>query len=243
MSDSTPPPPPGQPPVPPPSGYPPPPYGSEKPPTQPPPYGAPPAYAGGPGGGYPISFQFASPGKIARWRPLVHWLLVIPHFIVLYVLQLVSFVLVVVAWFAGVFAGRIPEGIQGLIVATLRYSARVSTYMFFMREEYPPFNLDTDFADPGTDPRTRFDVVPAIEGRNRLTIFFRGLLIIPHYIVLVFLAIAFYVVYFIGWFAVIFTGRWPAGLESFMVGFIRWTSRFSAYYFLLTDDYPPFGFE
>lgn len=225
MSDSAPPPPP--------------PYGGQ-PPTNPPPYGAPPVH---PAGGYPVSFQFASPGKIARWRPLVHWLLVIPHFFVLYVLSLVALVLVIVAWFAGVFAGKIPEGIQGLIVATLRYSARVQTYMFFMREEYPPFNFDTDFADPGTDPRTRFDVVPAIEGRSRLTIFFRGLLVIPHTIVYFFLFIAFYVVIFIGWFAVIILGRWPAGLESFMVGFIRWTARYNAYYYLLTDDFPPFGFE
>lgn len=239
MSDSAPPPPPPghQPPV---AGYQPP--GGYQPPTQPPPYGAPPIGSAVPGG-YPVSFQFASPAKIARWRPLVHWLLAIPHFIVLYVLQIVASVLVFVAWFTGVFAGKVPEGLQGLVIAMLRYSARVQTYLFFMREEYPPFSFDTDFADPGTDPRTRFDVVPAIEGRNRVTIFFRLLLVIPHMIVLFFLAIALYVVGIIGWFAVIILGRWPSGLESFLVGFIRWTSRVNAYYFLLTDDFPPFGFE
>lgn len=193
--------------------------------------------------GYPVSFTFNSPGKIARWRPLVHWLLAIPHFILLYVLSIVAFVLIVVAWFAGVFAGKVPAGVQGLLVATIRYSFRVQTYLLFLREEYPPFALDTEFSDPGTDPRTRFDVVPAIEGRSRLTIFFRGLMIIPHYIELIFLLIAFYVVIVIGWFAVIILGRWPAGLESFVVGFIRWNARFSAYFYLLTDDYPPFGFE
>jgi hypothetical protein len=196
-----------------------------------------------PPGNYPVAFAFDSPGKIARWRPLVHWLLVIPHFIVLYLLSIVATVLVIVAWFAGVITGRIPEGVQGLIVANLRYSERVMTYAFFLREEYPPFNFDTDFNDPGTDPRTRFDVVPAIENRSRLTIFFRGLLLIPHTIVAFFLFIAVYVVYFIGWFAVIIVGHWPAGLESFMVGFIRWTARYNAYAYLLTDDFPPFGFE
>lgn len=224
------------------SAPPPPPYGSQQPPTQPPPYGAPPSYAGAPGG-YPVSFQFASPGKIARWRPLVHWLLVIPHFFVLYVLSLVAAVLTVVAWFAGVFAGKVPEGLQGLIVASLRYSVRVQTYMLFLRGEYPPFNWDTDFADPGTDPRTRFDVVPAIEGRSRLSIFFRYFLLIPHAIVSFFLFIAVYVVSLIGFFAVIILGRWPAGLESFLVGYIRWTARFSAFAYLLTDEFPPFGFE
>jgi hypothetical protein len=242
MSDHAPPPPPGQPPVPPAYGSAPPPPYSGPPPTQPPPYGAPPAYAGGPTG-YPVSFQFASPGKIARWRPLVHWLLAIPHYFVLYILQIVASVLVFIAWFAGVFAGKIPEGLQGLVVAYLRYSVRAQTYIFVMREEYPPFAFDTEFADPGTDPRTRFDVVPAIEGRSRLTIFFRGLLLIPHMIMAFFLFIAVYVVYFIGWFAVIIVGHWPTGLESFMVGFIRWSARFNAYAFLLTDEFPPFGLD
>lgn len=216
-----------------------------QPPAGPPPSGWSPKAHNSPipPGSYPIGFAFSSPGKIARWRPLVHWLLVIPHFIVLYILNLVAGVLVIVAWFAGVFAGKIPEGIQGLIIANLRYSERVMTYALFLREEYPPFNFDTDFNDPGTDPRTRFDVVPAIEGRSRISIFFRGLLLIPHYIVFFFLMIAVYVVAIIGWFAVIILGRWPAGLESFMLGFIRWTSRFNAYAYLLTDEYPPFGFE
>ena len=235
MSDSTPPPPPGYQPPPPPGYQPPPPPGH-----QPPPYGAAPS---NPAGGYPVSFQFASPGKIARWRPLVHWLLVIPHFIVLYILNIVASVLVFVAWIVGVITGRVPEGLQGLVIASLRYTARTYTYMFFLREEYPPFAWDTSFADPGTDPRTRLDVVPAIENRSRLSIFFRGLLLIPHMIVLFFLAIALYVVYFIGWFAMIIMGRWPAGLESFMIGFLRWTTRFSAYANLITDDFPPFGFE
>jgi hypothetical protein len=143
-----------------------------------------------PPGNYPVAVAFSSPGRIARWRPLVHWLLAIPHFFVLYILNIVAGVLVFVAWILGVVTGRIPEGVQGLVVAYHRYAVRVQTYVLFLREEYPPFAFDTDFTDPGTDPRTRFDVVPAIEGRNRLTIFFRGLLIIPHAIVLFFLAIA-----------------------------------------------------
>jgi hypothetical protein len=192
-------------------------------------------------GAYPATFAFDSPQKIARWRPLVHWLLAIPHFIVLYVLNLVAGILVFVAWIVGVITGKIPEGIQGLIVAALRYGVRTQTYMLFLRPEYPPFAFDTAFADPGTDPRARFDIVPEIEGRNRLTIFFRGLLLIPHMIMFLLLGIAMYVVVIIAWFAVIILGRWPSGLESFAVGFLRWTSRFNAYANLLTDKYPPFG--
>jgi hypothetical protein len=128
-------------------------------------------------------------------------------------------------------------------VAYVRYAARVQTYVLFLRPEYPPFNFDTDFADPGSDPRTRVDIVPAIEGRSRVTIFFRVFLLIPHAIVSFFLFIALYVVMIIGFFAVIILGRWPSGLESFLVGFTRWSTRFTAYASLLTDDFPPFGFQ
>lgn len=77
--------------------------------------------------GYPVTFTFDPPEKIARWRPLIHWLLVIPHLIVLFILGLVANVLVFVGWIVGVFTGKIPEGLQGLVATYVRYSARVMT--------------------------------------------------------------------------------------------------------------------
>jgi len=189
---------------------------------------------------YPVTFAFDAPERIARWRPLVHWLLAIPHMIILYALGIVSGIVVFISWFAGVITGRIPEGLQSVVVMTSRYSARLSTYLMFLRAEYPPFAFSTEFADPGTD-RVRFDVVPQIEGRSRLTIFFRGILLIPLMIVGFFLAIALYVVMIIAFFAVLILGRWPSGLRDFAVGFTRWQTRVNAYANLLTDDYPPFG--
>jgi hypothetical protein len=162
---------------------------------------------------------------------------------VLYVIGIVAGVLVIIAWFAGVFAGKIPDGIQKPMAMYLRYNARVSTYMLFQREEYPPFGFDGSFADPGDDARVRVDVVPEIEGRNRLTIFFRFLMVIPQAFVLFFVAIAAYVVIVIGWFAVIILGRWPGGLNDFLIGYLRWNTRVNAYFYLLTDVYPPFSTE
>jgi hypothetical protein len=123
----------------------------------------------------------------------------------------------------------------------VRYNARVTTYALFQREEYPPFAFDGAFADPGDDPRIRVDVLPAIEGRNRLTVFFRFFMLIPQMIVLVFVSIAAWFIMIIGWFAVIILGRWPAGMNNFLIGFLRWNTRVNAYCYLLTDQYPPFS--
>ena len=67
-------------------------------------------------------------------------------------------------------------------------------------------------------------------------------LAIPHYVVLIFLNLAAFVVAIVAWFAILFTGRYPRGLFDFVVGVLRWQIRVAAYAFLLTTDrYPPFS--
>jgi hypothetical protein len=76
---------------------------------------------------------------------------------------------------------------------------------------------------------------------SRWLIFVKWLLAIPHYIVLVFYGIAYYITLIIAWFAILFTGRYPRGLFNFAVGLLRWGMRVSVYTNLMRDDYPPFG--
>ena len=79
--------------------------------------------------------------------------------------------------------------------------------------------------------------------QQRVTVFFRALLIIPHYVVLYFLGIAAGVVAFVGWWAALFTGWLPDFAVSYMSGYIRWQARVTAYGMLLTDEYPPFSLD
>jgi hypothetical protein len=80
---------------------------------------------------------------------------------------------------------------------------------------------------------------PSVE-RSRLTVFFRLIMIIPHAIVSIFYGLAAYIVVFIAWFAILFTGRYPVGMYNFVAGYLRFLTRYNGYTYLVTDVFPPF---
>jgi len=77
-----------------------------------------------------------------RWLPLVKWLLAIPHYIVLFFLQIGAFVVVVVTWFVILFTGRYPRTLFDFVEGVLRWHNRVVAYaVTLVTDEYPPFRL------------------------------------------------------------------------------------------------------
>jgi uncharacterized protein DUF4389 len=191
---------------------------------------------------YPVTLELDASLEVARWRPLVHWLLSIPHYVVLYFLQIALNVVTLIAWFVILFTGNIPRGMFDFMVSVHRYQWRFSSYLLWLREPYPPFELTGPSLDPGTDPPTRFTVeYPA--RLSRLLIFVKWLLAVPHYVVLIFLVIGAAIAQLVAFFAVLITGRWPEGLRDFIVGVHRWAYRVQAYVYLLTDVYPPFRLD
>src|SRR6476659_2807169 len=91
-----------------------------------------------------------------------------------------------------------------------------------------------------SQPMLQFDVAYP-ERLSRLLIFVKWILIIPHWVVLYFLQLAFGIVTFIAFFAILFTGKYPRGLWDFGMLYQRWSARVSIYIFLMRDEYPPFG--
>ena len=115
-----------------------------------------------------------------------------------------------------------------------RFSSRVSVYLALMDDRYPStddhqsVHLDYPFPDAARDLSRWLPLV-------------KWLAAIPHYVVLLFLYIAAFVVVIMAWFAIVFTGTYPRGMFGFVEGVFRWTSRVTAYAFtLVTDEYPPF---
>jgi hypothetical protein len=120
--------------------------------------------------------------------------------------------------------------------------------------------------NPGAHHPVGVDVTPAIQDRDRLTTAFRIILAIPHLILVggpIAVTVSWFwgsgdaswdwgasggvlglvagVVAMIGWFAILFTGRYPTGLRNLAVLYLSWRVRAVSYMALLRDEYPPFG--
>lgn len=193
------------------------------------------------GWSFPVNGEVVCADRVARWRPLLGWIVVIPLFVWLLVLRFGAEVVRFLGWFAIVFSGQLPKRFGDYLVAVLRYEWRVSVYLYGLTDVYPGWRIAAGYVDPGDYPAAVYSAQPAV--RKRATVFFRNILIIPQLLVLIVVTLAAVAVLIVAWFAVLVTGRWPEGLQRFVIGWLLWTIRVEGYGFLLVDEYPPFGYE
>jgi hypothetical protein len=207
---------------------------------------------------YPLQVEAQLDDHLSRWLWLVKWLLVIPHVIALVFLWIALALLTVVAFFAILFTGRYPRAIFDFNVGVLRWTWRVGFYSYSAlgTDRYPPFTL----ADvPDYPARIDVEYPPALS--RGLVLVKWWLLALPHYVVVA--------VFVGGWgsatfgthsqwalsggltglmvffaaVALLFTGRYPRSIFSFVMGMNRWAFRVAAYALLMTDAYPPFRLD
>jgi hypothetical protein len=198
----------------------------------------------------PVHLDIQRPEKQSRITnfPLgigtfIRYVLLIPNWIVLYFVALAAAVVGFLATFAILFTGKYPLGLFNFYVGTTRWSTRLSGYTYSLYDNYPPFSTSEV---EGYPLHLSIDYP---EQLNRLLNFpilvylIKTLLLIPHLLVLLALSLITLIVVFIAQFAILFTGSFPAGMHSFVVGVTRWSTRVGAYSASLTDRYPPFSLQ
>jgi hypothetical protein len=111
--------------------------------------------------------------------------------------------------------------------------AATGTFEMSSEDAYP---VQLDCRRP--DKQSRLTSFPLFIGSM-----IRGILLIPHLIILYFFQIAANILLFIATFAILFTGRYPLGMFNFYVGYLRWSTSVYGYLAHLYDDYPPFSMD
>jgi hypothetical protein len=76
--------------------------------------------------------------------------------------------------------------------------------------------------------------------RTRLTVFFRLILAIPHFLWLTLWGAIAGLAAIVNWFATLFMGRSPDGLHNFLATFLRYATHVRAYALLIADPFPGF---
>ena len=126
----------------------------------------------------------------------------------------------IIAFFAVLFTGRYPRGIFDFVLGVLRWSWRVTAYVYLLRDEYPPFSLDDDPSYPAT-----LEIEYPEDGIDNWRPLVQWLLIIPYAIVAGLLASLAGIVAFIGVFVILFTKELPDGMFKLILIPYRWQFR------------------
>jgi hypothetical protein len=188
---------------------------------------------------YPVTYQADYPGGGRnRLTTFFRSLVAIPWLIVAALYGFVASFAVLFAWFALVFTARYPEGLYNFVAGYVRMLSRVNAFHYLATDEWPPFNGDANESYP-----VRIGIPPPKPEYSRLKAGFRIIVGIPVLLLSYVQSLIAFVIAVIGWFAILFTGRLSEGLFDPLRSALAYTARATAYFSLLTEDYPPFSLE
>jgi hypothetical protein len=144
-------------------------------------------------------------------------------------------------WILGLITGKNQEGLIVYLRNFLRFDAQLSMSMLGLAEPIPHIDVNTESVGFPATLTVQAESEEAARGYCILRL--TGvilLMLIPHFLCLALLRVGMVLAYLVGFFVVLFTGSWPAGIFNFIVGVYRWQYRILEYWFGFTDTYPPF---
>lgn len=165
--------------------------------------------------------------------------IIIPHYFLLFFVGIWGSILQFISWWAILFTGRYPQSFFEYQVGLQKWSLRLQARLMNLTDGYPAFGIN------GTDDLTSFEM-PYPEKLSRGTLLLKSFFgaiycIFPHAFCLLFRGIASQFLGFLAWWAVLFTGKYPATWHAFNTGTIRWGARVNLYMGFMTDEYPRFS--
>jgi hypothetical protein len=217
-----------------------------------------PGFGGRPG--YPIDVEIDPPARQNRWKVGFRLVLVVPALIVLNAFIGTGggfngaseartgrigllFAAALLSWFFALARARAPRGLRDLVAYGLSYAAQAWAYLLMLTDRYPSSDPLTAIGPlPVRDDPVRLESSDDLR-RNRLTVFFRLLLAIPHLIWLTLWSIVAFFGAIGNWFAILFTGTAPAGLHRFLASYMRYQLHVGAYVYLVGNPFPGFTGE
>jgi len=183
---------------------------------------------------YPVNLKIDYPEKSNKLTALIRLVLIIPIVIILALICSYAEALSIAVALMIILKEKYPKWWFDWNVGITKFIYRIAAYGLLLRDEYPSTDDEQAIQVDLTYPDVKKDL-------NRWMPLVKWILVIPHFIVLVFMFIAVVFCTVFAWFAILFTGRYPKGIFDFVEGFLRWSLRVNAYAFLLTtDEYPPF---
>lgn len=203
--------------------------------------------------GYSVDVDIAPPREQNRWTVAFRIVLAIPAILIAatlassgarnlgfhYGLGLLG-TAAFLGWFVSLARARMGRGLRDTIVYALSYTAQLDAYLLLLTDRYP--NSDPLLAVP--DLPSREDPIGLVVSddleRNRLTVFFRLLLAIPHLIWLTLWSLLAWLGAIVNWFATLIRGASPASLHGFLAAYVRYQTHVYAYLFLIADRFPGF---
>ena len=99
---------------------------------------------------YPVVLDIPYPEGQSRIRLFVRLITIVPNQIVFALIQIAWFFTTVYAWFAILVGGKYPPRLFGFAVGAMRWHVRQQSYLYLLRDEYPPYRL-ASAAPPGNE--------------------------------------------------------------------------------------------
>lgn len=202
---------------------------------------------------YPIGLVVQAPGRRSRLLALLgvlfplKLLLGLPALVIVYVASLLGGILAWITYAVVTVTGRMPEGLENLLRKVLEWSSWSLAWLWGVTDLYPVLGSSPGPGPGEGDTERIFTLtVESAPRRSRILallgfVSLKNLLLLPQWVVFVFVYLAAAVTAWVGFWIVLFTGRMPPGLHAFLAGTVRWNVRIGAWSWGLCDRYPPFA--